>query len=133
LLVVLAGLAALTPVADSDIWWHLAAGREMIARRGFLRTDPFSLGARGRPWIDLHWLFQLGSYALYRLGGLTALVGGKVLLVAAGAWVWLRAVRVGLPDPGATDRRAERVAGAWLAVGLPLGCSSSATCCWCGR
>src|SRR5687767_10958892 len=55
-LILLAGAAALTPVADSDIWWHLAAGREMIARRGFLWVDPFSLGARGRPWIDLHWL-----------------------------------------------------------------------------
>ncbi len=103
----LAALAALTPVADSDIWWHLAAGREMIARRGFLWADPFSLGARGRPWIDLHWLFQLGSYGLFRLGGLAALVAGKAILVAAGAWLWLRAVQAGVGAERPRDGSAE--------------------------
>ncbi len=143
----LAGAAALTPVADSDIWWHLAAGREMVARRALLWADPFSLGARGRPWIDLHWLFQLGAYGVYQLGGLLALVLAKAILVGGGAFLWLRAVETGLPpadDPGragdgascaeqsagrAADpvegdgsaARVRIVAGALLALGLPLG------------
>ena len=125
LLAVLAGAAALTPVADSDIWWHLAAGREMIARRGFLWVDPFSLGARGRPWIDMHWLFQIGSYGIHRLGGLGGLVGAKVTLVAGGALVLLGAVEAGLAGaaPGAAeaDRRSRLVARALLVVLLPLG------------
>jgi hypothetical protein len=72
-------------VADGDIWWHLAAGREMLARRGFLFTDPFSAGAAGRPWIDLHWLFQLGAHGVYVLAGLRGLVLVKAALVALGA------------------------------------------------
>jgi tetratricopeptide (TPR) repeat protein len=128
-LVMLAGAAALTPVADSDIWWHMAAGREMIARRGFLWADPFSLGARGRPWIDLHWLFQLGAYGLFRLGGLAALVAGKVVFVGAGAWLWWRTVQVGIAprssDPAGADaavpRHPAHIGGAMLAVALPLG------------
>ena len=72
-------------MADSDIWWHLSAGREMLRTGAILRSDPFSLGALGRPWIDVHWLFQLASYGGFRLGGLGALVAAKALLVAAGA------------------------------------------------
>jgi hypothetical protein len=82
----------LAPLADGDLWWHLAAGREMARTHAFLTTDPFSAGAAGRPWIDVHWLFQLGAYAIYMLGGLRALVVAKCALVAAGALVLSEAV-----------------------------------------
>lgn len=77
--------AGLAPSADGDIWWHLAAGRELVARRAFLVTDPFSSGAEGRPWVDVHWLFQLGAYGVHRWLGLTGLVIVKCLLVSLGA------------------------------------------------
>jgi hypothetical protein len=80
-------IVGLAPLADGDLWWHLAAGREMVRTHAFLRTDPFSAGAAGRPWIDVHWLFQLGSYGVHALGGLRAIVLAKCLLVAAGALV----------------------------------------------
>src|ERR1700730_5870698 len=41
----------LAPSADGDIWWHLAAAREMVRVRSFLWVDHFSSGAAGRPWI----------------------------------------------------------------------------------
>src|SRR6185312_11448936 len=63
-------LAGLTAISDGDIFWHLAAGREMVHRRAWLHTDPFTLSAAGRPWVDVHWLFQLAGYGIYRLGGL---------------------------------------------------------------
>jgi hypothetical protein len=85
-----AGLAA---SADGDIWWHLAAGREMWARGGWLLTDPFSSGAAGRPWTDVHWLFQLGVYAIHARLGLAGLVAFKCLLVGGGAIALLDAVR----------------------------------------
>jgi hypothetical protein len=82
----------LAPLADGDLWWHLAAGREMVRTRAFLTLDPFSAGAFGRPWIDVHWLFQLAAYGVHAMGGLTALVIGKCLLVSGGALVLLAAV-----------------------------------------
>src|SRR3954463_3102007 len=88
-LVVAVVAAGLTPVADGDIFWHLAAGRRMVETGPFLRPDPFSLSAAGRPWIDVHWLFQLGTYAVHALGGLRALVVGKSPLPhteAVAAW-----------------------------------------------
>ncbi len=80
-------LVALSPSADGDIWWHLAAGREMVARGGVLVTDPFSVSAAGRPWVDVHWLFQLAAYAVHRSFGLAGLVWAKCALLVAGALV----------------------------------------------
>jgi hypothetical protein len=88
-----AASAGLTAAADGDIWWHLAAGREMWARGSWLSTDPFSSGAAGRPWTDVHWLFQLGAYAIHARLGLAGLVACKCLLVGGGAIALLDAVR----------------------------------------
>jgi hypothetical protein len=80
-------VVGLAPVADGDLWWHLAAGREMARTHAVLTTDPFSSGALGRPWIDVHWLFQLAAFGVFVLGGLRALVLAKCALVATGALV----------------------------------------------
>jgi hypothetical protein len=85
----------LAPLADGDLWWHLAAGRELARTRAFLVVDPFSSGTLGRPWVDVHWLFQLAAYGVHSLGGLTALVLAKCALVAAGALLLAAAVAAG--------------------------------------
>ena len=84
-----AASTALAPSADGDIWWHLAAGREMVQRGWLLFTDPFSSGANGRAWPDVHWLFQLSAYAVHGAFGLAGLVWAKCLLVGLGALVLL--------------------------------------------
>jgi hypothetical protein len=86
--VVLGVSAALTgalPSADGDIWWHLAAGREMLARGSLLFTDPFSVSAAGRAWADVHWLFQLAVYGVHQAWGLAGLVWVKCALLGLGA------------------------------------------------
>jgi tetratricopeptide (TPR) repeat protein len=84
-LAVAAGLTGVAPSADGDIWWHLAAGREMVARGSLLFTDPFSVSAAGRAWPDVHWLFQLAVYAVHQAWGLAGLVWVKCALLATGA------------------------------------------------
>jgi len=71
------------PLTDTDIFWHLAAGREMLAHRHWLYTDPFSFSLPSPQWIDLHWLFQLCVYAVHSCGGEKALIGFKLIVVAA--------------------------------------------------
>src|SRR5450432_61199 len=83
---------ALDPIADGDIFWHLAAGREMVHRHALLDTDTFTSSGSGRPWLDLHWLFQLGSFAVNRTAGLAGLVIAKAFLVATGSVILARAV-----------------------------------------
>src|SRR6185295_6392966 len=80
-----AASTGLAPSADGDIWWHLAAGREMVARGSLLFTDPFSVSAQGRAWPDVHWLFQLAAYPLHQLFGLAGLVLIKCALIGVGA------------------------------------------------
>jgi hypothetical protein len=96
-LVTFAGAASVgvAPSADGDIWWHLAAGREMVSRGSLLWTDPFSVGAAGRPWTDVHWLFQLAVYALHQCAGLAGLVWVKSGLIGLGAVLLSRALPAG--------------------------------------
>jgi hypothetical protein len=80
-----AGLAAFFcffPITDTDIFWHLAAGREIIAHRHFLFTDPFAFTLASPQWTDLHWLFQVLVYGLFTAGGLKALLVFKLVTVA---------------------------------------------------
>ncbi len=86
-------LCGLCASADGDIFWHLAAGRWMWAERALLTVDPFSSGAGGRPWTDVHWLFQLGVYAAHAVGGLRGLIVLKAAALALGVVVLSSAVR----------------------------------------
>jgi hypothetical protein len=83
-------LAALGPISDGDIYWHLAAGRWMWRAHALVRTDPFTLSAAGRPWIDVHWLFQLGVAAVEHVAGFVGLTVLKAALVSGAAVVLTR-------------------------------------------
>jgi hypothetical protein len=87
-------VVSLGPISDGDIYWHLAAGREILHERALLRLDPFTLSGAGRPWVDVHWLFQVGAYALYALSGFTGLAIAKATLVAGGATILVRAAEL---------------------------------------
>ena len=64
---------------DADMWWHLSAGKAMLAQGRILTSDVFSFTRFGAPWTNAFWLADIGMYGLYRLGGFFALT-----LLAAG-------------------------------------------------
>lgn len=70
------------PITDTDIFWHLAAGREMVTHKHLLFTDPFAFTLASPEWIDLHWVFQLIVYGLHSIGGEGALLAFKLFCVA---------------------------------------------------
>lgn len=80
LLVALAAFSARV-LNDADTWWHVAAGRLMIARRAVLHADPFSYTAFAAPWHTHEWLAQVLLGGAFNLGGWS----GVVLLTAAAA------------------------------------------------
>src|SRR4051794_27035458 len=93
-----AALVALGPIADGDIYWHLAAGNEILRSGALLRTDPFTVSAAGRAWVDVHWLFQVVVALIHRAFGFGGLAAAKAVLVAAGAAIGTRtAERAGGP------------------------------------
>jgi len=78
-------ILSLSPISDGDIYWHLAAGRHIVQQRSLPYVDPFTVSAAGRPWTDVHWLFQLGAFALYSVFGFVGLAVAKSFLLAGGA------------------------------------------------
>ena len=96
---------------DTDIWWHLRAGREILGGAGIPRVDSYIFAAPGADWIDLHWGFQAIAWWLFSRGGFAALTlaaaaaGALAVFVAAAAtsrdrsfvavvWCWVPAVFV---------------------------------------
>ena len=73
---------------DADVWWHVRAGQWIWSHRNVPTLDPFTFASASRPWIDLHWLFQVALAAAYWAGGvrgiilMTSAVCAMVLLVA---------------------------------------------------
>lgn len=82
--------ALISPVNNPDLYWHLAAARE-IARAGHpLLNDPFSWTLAGTPWVDFEWLSQLVYLAAHAAGGWAGLLAWKMAVFAALAAVLWR-------------------------------------------
>jgi hypothetical protein len=72
-------LLASFPARNSDLWLHLAAGRQLVQDPG-----SFSTTARetANPWVYPAWLFDLTCFLIYSAVGGAGLVFCKALLVA---------------------------------------------------
>jgi hypothetical protein len=75
-----------------DSWASFVAGREIV-QHGLPHTDPLTVMAGGREWVDQQWLAQLILYGVVGVGGV-ALVGFCGVLLTAGSFtaaiVWTR-------------------------------------------
>jgi Flp pilus assembly protein TadD len=111
----LAGFLSFTPALDTDVWWHLATGRWILAGKGIPTTDPFTFTAFGRPWITHEWLSGVLFYVLSRAGGVNVLVFLKALLAALAIGASALAALVGARP---RSRLAGAAVGALLAAPL---------------
>ncbi|MDJ0853307.1 MAG: hypothetical protein QNK04_33490 [Myxococcota bacterium] len=114
LLGLVAGLT-LQQTQSNDYWWHLRTGR-LIAETGSVpRADPYTFTVPGARWVDIHWLFQLALWQVYRLGGhdgvtwarLACVLGLVALLAPLGFRrdrAWLSAAALALVLLVASDR-----------------------------
>ena len=91
---------AVRVVVDTDVYWHLAAGR-YILQAGIPLHDPFSATMFGKPWVDIYWLAQIGLYSIWvwlGMNGLMVLTALIVILTFVFVWkqmsggVWLRSI-----------------------------------------
>jgi tetratricopeptide (TPR) repeat protein len=74
LVLVLAFLTASFTARNSDLWFHLAAGRLLFQGQFTFGVDPFAYTTDQVYWANHAWLFDLGFYELYTLVG-----GGEAL------------------------------------------------------
>lgn len=63
---------------DPDVWWHLRTGQWIIEHHRVPQFDLFTFTSADRPWIDLHWGFQVVLALADSLGH----VPGMILLAA---------------------------------------------------
>jgi hypothetical protein len=120
-LILLLVAAAFAPVCqkmgDADIWWLLKAG-QWIWTQGQVPTDgPFTFASSDRPWIDLHWRFQLMLAAAFAAGGVRGMI-----FMASGTFA-----AVLLMSVSARDRRwpCWLVVACWLAALVAMSQRSS--------
>jgi len=86
-------LLGVFPLKDTDIYWHLRTG-DLIRQTGQVpHTDIFTFTSDGRPWIDLHWLFQIAVSWVYEHGGVVALNLGKCVVTCVAMLFLLTARR----------------------------------------
>jgi len=109
LFLALAALLAFHEIIDLDLWLHLSAGRWMAAHHTVPREELWSFTAMGRPWVDLHWGYQVLVSAAHAVAG-----GFGIQLVHAAAL--LAALTLALR----IRREGPPVALAWLYPALAL-------------
>lgn len=80
LLVFVAGLC-LAPMAESDLFFRIEAGRQILARHGLPRANLYSFTFPDYPDLDTSWLFEVAAAALYARGGFAAVVLAKTAVV----------------------------------------------------
>jgi len=94
---------SLRPMAESDLFFRIKAGQEILTQHGLPGRNLFSFTYPDYPDVDAAWLFEVGAAALYALGGFPAIVIAKtvVLLAAFGLAFWLCLRRGVAPAPAA--------------------------------
>jgi hypothetical protein len=84
---VLAAAFSIHRLEDFDTWYHLAAGRLMLATGTWPTINTFSLTAPDYPWLDVHWIFQLILYGAWQIAGVDGTIVLAATLMAATTFV----------------------------------------------
>lgn len=90
-------LALCYPLYDTDFWFHLRTGDWILANGRVPQTDLYTFSDADKPWIDLHWGFQVLVAALFRLGGVPLVTLVKATLLTLTVAIGWRAGGSGLP------------------------------------
>jgi len=82
LVLFVAGLC-LVPLQETDLFFRLANGQEILRTGHVPGRNLFSFTFPDQPYLDPAWLFDLATAGLYRMGGFPAVVAGKTAIVVA--------------------------------------------------
>ncbi|MBN7796442.1 hypothetical protein [Parahaliea mediterranea] len=72
-----------TEMMGSDLWWHLAGGREILDQGSLWLRDTWSYTAAGERWRNHEWLSDLLFYGWQQAFGTASLVYWKWLVMLA--------------------------------------------------
>jgi tetratricopeptide (TPR) repeat protein len=90
-------LLGIFPLKCADYYWHLRTG-DLIRQTGQVpRVDFYTFTRRGTPWIDLHWIFQVGISWVREHGGVPALTLVKAVITCLAVFLLITARRRSWP------------------------------------
>lgn len=72
-----------TEMQGSDLWWHIAAGREILQTKTLWMVDDWSYSALGEDWLNHEWLSDIIFYAWVSVAGIESLVYWKWLVIVS--------------------------------------------------
>src|SRR6266496_856360 len=102
---ILLAVAALTAVfawrteSSRDFGYHLATGRWILEHGSWPRVDSFTYTLSGRPYVDMHGLFQLALALAYRGGMIGVGLLRVAFALATVGFMWLSARQRGVRSP----------------------------------
>ncbi len=89
----LAFVLGIFPNRNTDYWWHLRTG-DLIRQTGRVpEVDVYTFMAEGRPWIDLHWTFQVLLSLGHETFGIRGLILAKCAVTASALLLLITARR----------------------------------------
>ncbi len=96
LLVAFLGLGFLLgafPQKDTDLWFHLRTGQIVRETWQLPQHDIYTYTVPDRPYIDLHWAFEVGASWLFERGGMVTLNLAKCVVTTLGLFLLITARR----------------------------------------
>lgn len=76
-------LGMCVPMYDTDFWWHLKTGEWILSGHGIPAVDLYTFTDADKPWIDLHWGFQILITIIYKIGGVPLVTLAKATIITA--------------------------------------------------
>lgn len=92
-LVLFVVLITFHPIQNTDIWFHLKAGEEILSKESIPRAEYFSHTASGKEWTDQSWLFEVVTYFILSHFGFISLFLLKVLVFVAFLGIYILIAR----------------------------------------
>jgi len=71
------------PVADPDVYIHLRDGRYWLESNLHVDKEPFAYTVPDKPFERTEWLFRVGAYLAWRMGGYNLLILLKAAVITA--------------------------------------------------
>jgi hypothetical protein len=86
--------------ADTDLWYHLNAGRYIATGHGMPHAPFFSFIRPAPPWLDYYWLSQVFFYVVHSVAGYLGLVELRALAAIGTYALILATLRIGKRGEG---------------------------------
>jgi hypothetical protein len=81
-------------VNDSDVGFHLKGGQWILENHCFPSLDTYTYSVPDHPYLDIHWLYQVLVYLLYRLGGYPLLILSHAAGIIAAIFLAFKRLRL---------------------------------------